>query len=139
MAGLQTKLKKDRLAPVQLREEIQYIFRETVRTGADGEGDDLRRLHGGLVKLPESVHGGVCVGKRLKVGDIPAPCELFFGLRLPPGNLFRDGEERAFRIVSASSLTAENTAAHRQGAVPVGTGKPAVQADLIYFFSEHFL
>ena len=89
----------------------QYFFRETVRTGADGDGSDLFRPDGGLIECAEPFHGRIGVGERLKIGDISAAGILPVALCLSPVDLRGNRESSTFRVFAAAALAAENAAA----------------------------
>ena len=48
------------------------------------------------------------------------------------------GEEMTLLRAGETDGAAENTAAASHGAVPVGTGKTAVQGNFVYFLSKSF-
>lgn len=148
MDGLQAQLHPDGLAFVQLCQQVDHIRRQTVRTGADGQGCNVRMIYGCCEQLPQASCGRIGIRKRLKIGDKLLPTgvgicrilQVLLAEHLLTGlDLFRDGKPRRRSKFPGASGAAENTAAGAQGAVPVGAGHAAVQRNLVKLLSELLL
>ena len=126
MDRLKPQLYGDGLDLVQGRKKIEHISGQAVRPGADGESHNIRMLDGLGENFPEIVHRGVSIGVSLEVSHKMLRRKLRPELFFLGFDLFPDGKTGIRGEITASSGTAENTAACSHGAVPVGTGHAAV-------------
>ena len=60
----------ERPAFFEVAEPVEFLFIDTVGSGADIDADDVGMAQGFSVQLPESRERGVCVGVGLEVGDV---------------------------------------------------------------------
>ena len=112
---------------VQLRQQLDYIISQTVRTCGNGKPHNVRLGQGFFVFLPQGIHRGVCIGECLKIGDVPGMVPLGRSLGFPLCDLLLDGKGGTFGKITGAACGTEQTAAGADGAVTVGAGETAVQ------------
>ena len=72
MDRLKSQLDPDRLFFIYLFQKSDYLRRQAVRAGTDGQGRDIGLGDGFPEKSFQIIHRGVSVGIGLEVGDITA-------------------------------------------------------------------
>ena len=145
MDRLESELDPDVLAgfftePAKHRE---HLVRETVGTGAEGEGDDFRLREGLAIEGFEALDRAVGVRIGLEVRDVllllrhAVLRELRLDTRLREPELLLQREEGRCEIAGAT-LRAEDAATVGEGAVPVRAGAAGLQRELIDFRAVMF-
>lgn len=145
MDGLESELDPDVLAgfvtePAKHRE---HRVRETVGTGAEGEGDDFRLREGFPVKRFEALDRAVGVRIGLEVRDVllflrrAVLRELRLDTCLREPELLLRWKQRC-REIAGAALRAEDTAAIGERAIPVRAGAAGLQRELVNFRAVMF-
>ena len=135
--GLKTKFYPHRLDLIQPGKQPNHRLFQTVRSGADGYGTDIRVLDGFGEYSLQIFYRSIGIGVSLKIGNVFM--NRAFGrqhLDLLP-DLLRNGKGSTGSKITTASCTAENTASFPNLTVTVGTGHAAIQCNLVYLFSEH--
>ena len=123
--------------PRQLRQQIQLLVVHAIGPRADHQSRNPGMIQRFGIKLPKSRDRSVRIGKRLEIGQtkpfVPPSGRMESDslLDLPGDRLLRGGGK-----ITASALTAENTAAVPDGAVPVGTAQAGIHRDLTHPAAE---
>ena len=134
--GLQTQFHIDGLFPIESRKKSYCFRRKTIGTGSDGESNDIVIGNRFAIEGFQLFHRSVCSGERLKVGDEFAVFDLGTDPCFCSNELFGYAAAGTFCELSASGGRTEDTAACIQRSIPVGTGKTAVQCQLVYLTAE---
>ena len=134
--GLQTELHPDRLDGVQLHEQRDDLIRQTIGSGADRQGDDVRMRKRFRVQHAQSFQRCISSGIALIIGDVLLPalvCDQRFRLFDRRMDVLPDRHRER-----AAPAGAEYAAACTERPVPRGAGEAAVQGELVHLFSEAF-
>ena len=115
----------------QVAQQIKRVVRQTVGPGRDRQPDNAGKVEGLTIEDFELRRGIVCIGVTLKVSDkFLCPVALLYG-HSARFKLRRNRASGPVVLRRMARVVTINTAAHRDFAVTVGTGKIQPQADLV--------
>lgn len=113
-------------------QEVEHFIRHAIAACADGQADDLRVGEGSFVKFAQALHGGVSVGRWLKVSE--KVIAIFVAIS-HAGDALVDLAQDAGAGESATgteaAVVAEGAAPLGDGAVDVGASEAGIETYLL--------